>query len=162
FIERPISPLWLVLQVNLGKCQSHGLRSRLAAGVTEGDPSDNNVVHLDDEVLGLAFARLPLCDGGVFQVSPRPARLKKPRGCLVDIMKDGKILKGSPTGAATAAASNAPGICDTPGERQHLDLVLVFDIDGFPFDVSNLCKDVGWHRDTSSDRRLDRLRNTLE
>ena len=43
---------------------------------------------------------------------------------------------------AAAATTNIRRICDTPGERQHLDFVLVLVVGGFPFDVPNLCKDV--------------------
>ena len=53
-------------------------------------------------------------------------------------------MEGRLAGAATAttATTNIRRICDTPGERQHLDFVFVLVVGGFPFDVPNLRKDV--------------------
>jgi hypothetical protein len=54
-------------------------------------------------------------------------------------MQEGKIGKSCLAGAA---ALDLRGICDAPGERQHIDFIFVFGVDGFPFDVSDLCKDI--------------------
>jgi hypothetical protein len=50
-------------------------------------------------------------------------------------------MEGRPAGTA-AATTNVRSICDTPGERQHFDLVFVLVVNGFPFDVSDLCEDI--------------------
>jgi hypothetical protein len=57
-------------------------------------------------------------------------------------VKEGKILEARLAGATTAAGLDGRGIGDAPGERQDLDFVLVFGVDGFAFDVANFCKDV--------------------
>ena len=145
-IERAVSLLRLVLEIDLGKRHTHGLRSRHTAAVGDRDAGDDDVVHLDDEVLLLAFARFALRDGGFFQVCARRARLQQIWRRLVDVVEEGKVgerrLAGAGAGATATAGLKVRGICDAPGERQHLDFILVFGIVGFPFDVSDLCKDV--------------------
>ena len=81
----------LVLEIDLGKRHTHGLRSRHAAAVGERDAGDDDVVHLDDEVLLLAFAGLAMRDGGFLQVRAGRARLQQIRRRLVDAVQEGKI-----------------------------------------------------------------------
>src|SRR5829696_4254929 len=131
-IEGPILFLRFVLEVNLGECHRHGLRACSAAGVRERDAGDDDVVHLDDKVLLLTFARLAMCDGGLFYVRTRSTSCQQARRGFVDAMNERKILEGRLACAATAAGLDSSVICDTPGERQHLDLFFVFGIDGLP------------------------------
>ena len=109
------------------------------------DAGDDDIVHLDDEVLLLALARLAMGDGGFLQVLTRRARLQQQRRRLVDGVNDGQILEGRLAGAGTTTGTNGRSIGDAPGERQHLDFVLVLGVGGFAFDVANLCKDVRCH-----------------
>src|SRR6516225_4226565 len=93
-IKGSVRLLRLQLPVDLGKLQTHRLRSHLAAGGALYHAGDDDVVHLDDEELLLPFARLPKCDGGFLQVLTRRAGLQQLRRCLVDFMNDGEILEG--------------------------------------------------------------------
>src|SRR5947208_671001 len=142
-IEAAIGTLRPVLEIDLGKGESYVLRCSPAAAVTERDTGDDDVVHLDDEEFLLAFSRLAVRDGGFRQVAAGRARLQQPRRGLVDRVGKRKVVEGRPAGAsATAAGTNGRSICDTPGERQHLDFILVLVVGGFAFDVPDLRKDV--------------------
>ena len=115
-IEGAVGILRLVLEVDLGKRQTHVLRSRPAAAVAERDAGDDDVVHLDDEVLLLAFARLAVRDGGFLQVRARRARLQQIRRRLVDVVEEGKIGEGRLAGATATAAPMFAGFV-TPQEN---------------------------------------------
>src|SRR5256885_15603334 len=141
-IEAAIGTLRPVLEIDLGKGESYVLRCSPAAAVTERDSGDDDVVHLDDEEFLLAFSRLAVRDGGFLQVGARRACLQQPRRGLVDRVSERKVVEGRPAGASAAARTNGRSICDTPGERQHLDFVLVLVVGVFAFDVPDLRKDV--------------------
>src|SRR5262245_61470698 len=115
-VEGAVGLLRLELPVDLGKFQTHGLRSGLATGGALYHAGDDDVVHLDDEEV-LLPAGLPKCDGGFLQVLTRRARLQQLRRRLVDFVNDGKILEGRSAGTPATAGSDVTGVCDTPGVR---------------------------------------------
>src|SRR5262249_54181118 len=116
-IEGSVSLLRPVLEVDLSKRQAHSFRCRPFVAAAVYDAGDYDVVHLDDKELLMPLALLPMCDGGFLHVFARCARLQQFRRCLIDLVNDGKILKGRLPSAASTASSTAPGIRDTPGER---------------------------------------------
>src|SRR5262245_17576686 len=54
-VERPVGLLWLVLEIDLGKRQAHGLRRRLSGGAAVCHAGDDDVFHLDAEELLLGL-----------------------------------------------------------------------------------------------------------
>src|SRR5262245_17485790 len=116
-VERAVRLLRPELPVDLGKLQTHGLRSRLAIWSALHDAGNDDVVHFDDEELLLTFAGLAKCNGGFLQVLTRRARLQQLRRRLVDFVDDGKILKGRSAGTPATASSNVRRVRDTPGVR---------------------------------------------
>src|SRR5262245_48712743 len=116
-IEGAVGLLRLILEIDLVKRNTHRLRSRRAATVGERDAGDDDVVHLNDEVLLLAFARLAMRDGGFLQVRACGACAQQARRRLVNAVQKGKIGEGRLAGAATTAGLDIRGMCDAPGER---------------------------------------------
>src|SRR6185312_1084174 len=147
-IGRSVSLLRTVLEVDLGKCKTHGLRRGPRVVASMHDAGDQDIVQLDDEELLLALARLAMGDGGFLQMPARGARSEKAGRCLVDLVNDGEVLEGGLSGAGSAARTVACRIDGAPRERQHLDLVLVLAVEGFAFDIADLGKDIDSHRTT--------------
>ena len=116
------------------------------AGAAMHDAGDDDVVHLDDEVLLLALARLAMGDGGFLQVLARRARLQQQRRRLVDVVNDGQILEGRLAGAAATTGTNGRSGFVTPQENDSTSISsLCLASSGFAFDVADLCKDVRCH-----------------
>src|SRR6266542_1672013 len=60
-IERPVGLLRFVFEIDFGKCQTHVLRLA-ALTVAQFHARDDHIVHLEDEELLLALARLTMGD----------------------------------------------------------------------------------------------------
>src|SRR6266699_1636434 len=103
-IERPVRLLRLVLKIDLCERQAHGLHLTVFA-VVACHGGDDQVVHLEDEEVLLALARLPMSDRRVLQVHTRGARLQQHRRRLVDLVGKGKIVEAC---LALPAASCTP------------------------------------------------------
>src|SRR6478736_6109668 len=145
WVERSVLPLRPVLEVHLGELQADGLGVWLVLGAGVADGGDRHVVKPDDEVILLAFARLAVGDRRVLDVQSARTRRQELWGGLVYTVDYRQILECRLSGAAASAGGGRPGIRDTPGEREHLDLVLVLGVKGFAFDVPDLREDVGSH-----------------
>src|SRR6266540_1848023 len=94
WLERPIGLLRLVLEVDLGKSQTHVLRGRLVTGTAMCDAGDDDVIHLDDEVFLLTLTGFPMGDCRVLQMRTRGTRFHEKRRRLVDMVNDGKVVEG--------------------------------------------------------------------
>src|SRR6478609_6995215 len=138
WVERSVLPLRPVLEVHLGELQADGLGVWLVLGAGVADGDDRHVVKPDDEVILLPFARLAVGDRRVLDVQAGRTRRQELWGGLVYTVDDRQILECRLSGAAASAGGGRPGIRDTPGEREHLDLVLVLGVKRFAFDVPDL------------------------
>ena len=90
-------------------------------------------------------------------VFTRRACQQQHRGCLVDLVNDGKILERGFAFAASTAVSNAHGTCYAPGIGQDFDFALVLVVGGFAFDVADFCKDIDCHREPLNNPLFDCL-----
>src|SRR6185312_5717191 len=127
-VQRAVGPLRLVLEVYLGELQAHGLGIWLVFGARVSDSGNRHVIQLDDEEFLLPLARLAVGDRRVLDVLSGRAGFEK-CGCgLVDAVNDRQILERRLARSSAAACRGRSGIRDTPREREHFDLVLVFGV----------------------------------
>jgi predicted TPR repeat methyltransferase len=145
-IERAVGLLRLVFEVHLGETQRDAFRrGGRVAGARQRDARDDDVVHLDDQELLLAFAGLARRDRRFFDVLTGGARFQEIRRRLVDAMEERKVVEGRLARAATPARAGRAGLAHAPGPGEHLDLVFVLAVERLALDVAELCEDVRCH-----------------
>ena len=142
-IERPVGLLRPIFEIDLRKRQAHGLQIAAFVTVGVGHGRDEHVVHLDDEELLLALARLPTRDRRFLQMLTGGAPFHQHRGGLVDLVGERKIVEARlPRPTSASASGQLRGVRHTPRPAQHLDLVLVLVVQRLALDVADLREDV--------------------
>jgi hypothetical protein len=86
----------------------------LTAGVAICDPGDDDVIHLDDEVILLVLACLAVSDRCFLEVCTGRARLHEQRRGFVDLVDDGEILERRLAGTSSAPCGGSTSVRHTP------------------------------------------------
>ena len=81
------------------------------------DAGDDDVSHLDDQVLLLALAGLSMRDHRVLDVCPGGTRLQEQRRRLVDMVDDGNVLEGRLSSTGSTTGTDEPAFV-TPHENE--------------------------------------------
>ena len=145
--QTAVRHLLLVLVLDLGVVERAGLdrdlvalrrRPRLVGG-------NQQVRELDLQEVVLPLAGLADDKGAFLDVLAAGAGLQQLGGRLVDLHGEVKVLHGDFARAAAAAAGMGTGLRLTPGEREHVDPVLVLVVLALAGDPLNLEKHVNSH-----------------
>ena len=139
-VERAVGLLPLVLHVDLGEVEGHLIRRDdvTALGSARLVRADQNVLHLDHEVLLLALPGLARGERGVLDVLPGRARLHEGDACRVHAHHEVEVLHRDLAGAASATAGRPAGVRLAPAPRLDVDLVLVLRVGALALDAVEL------------------------
>src|SRR4051812_36239124 len=148
-VDGAVFLLRLVLDVDRPELDRHALHRMLAAA-RRGHARNEHVLHLDDQVVLLALARLAGDQRGFLDVLTGGARLHQDRRRLVERVHEAQILEVGLAGAAAAARRHTAGLRDSPRPGEDIDLSRVLAVLRFTLDVPDLQEHVYSHALPSS------------
>src|SRR5687768_17176639 len=142
--ERAVRLLRLVLEVDVRALHRHAFHRMLAAA-GRLHAGDQDLLHLDNQVILLPFAGLARGQGGFLDVLTGGTRLHQHGRRLVDAVHEAEVRKARLAGAAAAAHRHRAGLGNTPRPGEDIDLAGMLAVLGFALDVAQLQKNVYSH-----------------